>query len=192
MPVEAYTSTLRERLSETTVWLPRTEAAAKERHPEATMVTGVTVEVEHTERTPDLELFQTLYAGTDRLPLSALKQTEVTVTNVSGVYRPDVAEHAIGGYSLSPAGSTSPGAGQTVASGVTTWRARWPGTPRWSSESGLSARLLSADSRGPTWTRSASGTPPEGWSDGRGDRGRRHRCARRCAPLEHHRVRYST
>jgi phosphoglycerate dehydrogenase-like enzyme len=97
MSVDGYASALRERLPEATVWRPRTNEAVADRLPEATVATGYRLDAERVERAPNLELFQTMFAGTDHLPLDAFKEAGVAVASASGVHAPNVAEHAIGG-----------------------------------------------------------------------------------------------
>jgi len=96
MPIEAYADALRERLPDARVRLARTRGEVAELLPEATVATGYRLDADDLDRAPNLELFGTLYAGTDHLPLEAFEDHDVTVTNASGVHGPNVAEHAIG------------------------------------------------------------------------------------------------
>jgi phosphoglycerate dehydrogenase-like enzyme len=96
MSIEGYASALRERLPDVTVRLAGTPAEADDLLADATVATGRRLDAARIERAPHLELFQTLYAGTDHLPLAAFEETGVTVTNASGVHGPNAAEHAVG------------------------------------------------------------------------------------------------
>ena len=96
MRIEQYASALRDRLPDATVQLAETPGEIDDRLVDATVATGHTLDAERLEQAPGLELFQTLYAGTDHLPLAAFEDAGVTVTNASGVHGPNVAEHALG------------------------------------------------------------------------------------------------
>ncbi|MFC7231992.1 NAD(P)-dependent oxidoreductase [Saliphagus sp. GCM10025308] len=95
LSMESYAETLRERLPERTVELARTPAAERELVSQARVVTGITIEeamLEHAER---LELFACTFAGTDHVPMDALADRGVAVTNAGGIHAPGIAEQSI-------------------------------------------------------------------------------------------------
>ncbi|UTF54351.1 NAD(P)-dependent oxidoreductase [Natronosalvus rutilus] len=95
LSMESYAETLRERLPERTVELARTPAAERELVSQARVVTGITIEeamLEHAER---LELFACTFAGTDHVPMDALADHGVAVTNAGGIHAPGIAEQSI-------------------------------------------------------------------------------------------------
>ena len=67
---------------------------------EATVATGYQIESELVAASETLELFACTFAGIGHLPLDALEEAGVTVTNASGVHGPNVAEQVLG-YVLS-------------------------------------------------------------------------------------------
>ena len=91
----SYAETLRERLPETTVALARTPAQERALVPKARVVTGKDVDPDLLERADRLELFACTFAGTDHLPMDALADHGVAVTNAGGIHAPGIAEQTI-------------------------------------------------------------------------------------------------
>ncbi|UIP01423.1 D-2-hydroxyacid dehydrogenase (plasmid) [Halobaculum sp. CBA1158] len=95
LSMESYAETLRERLPEYTVRLARTPADERELVPNARVVTGITVDRDLIERADRLELFACTFAGTDHVPVDALAEHGVAVTNAGGIHAPGIAEQSI-------------------------------------------------------------------------------------------------
>ncbi|WP_323174212.1 D-2-hydroxyacid dehydrogenase [Natrialba sp. PRR66] len=95
LSMESYAETLRERLPNHTVALARTPAEERELVPQARVVTGITVEEDLLERAERLELFACTFAGTDHVPMEALAEYGVAVTNAGGIHAPGIAEQSI-------------------------------------------------------------------------------------------------
>ena len=93
MPASDYAAALRERLPDHDVVLARTPEAEREAF-RARVVTGH--RVRESDVDAGMEVFACTWAGTDHLPVDALTDAGVTVTNAAGVHGPNVAEHAIG------------------------------------------------------------------------------------------------
>lgn len=96
VPVEQYAGALRDRLPDRTVELARTPAAEREAIEDARFVTGMVLDEELLEAATNLEVFACAYAGTGHLPLEALEERGVAVTNASGVHGPNIGEHVLG------------------------------------------------------------------------------------------------
>jgi len=94
--MESYAETLREQLPDQTVALARTPAAERELVPLARVVTGITVSEELVADADRLELFACTFAGTDHVPVEALANEGVAVTNAGGIHAPGIAEQSIG------------------------------------------------------------------------------------------------
>jgi phosphoglycerate dehydrogenase-like enzyme len=97
LSVEEYADELRERLPDREVALARTPESERELLSTVRVATGVTVREADVVAADDLELFACVFAGTDHLPLSALENAGVAVTNASGVHGPNMAEYVLGG-----------------------------------------------------------------------------------------------
>ncbi|MHC3437362.1 D-2-hydroxyacid dehydrogenase [Natrialbaceae archaeon A-gly3] len=95
-PVEEYAGAIRDRLPGTTVRVAKTPAEEREEIRTARVVTGMTFDEELLEVATELEVFACAYAGTGHLPLEALRERGVTVTNASGVHGPNIGEHVLG------------------------------------------------------------------------------------------------
>lgn len=95
-PVEEYAEALRERLPDHEVRLARTPAAEREEIRDAELVTGMTIDEDLVSRAEAMEVFACAYAGTGHLPMDALGEQGVTVTNASGVHGPNIGEHVLG------------------------------------------------------------------------------------------------
>ena len=96
VPVERYVEAIRDRLPEHTVELARTPAEEREAIRTSRYVTGMTLEDDLLEVAEKLDVFACAYAGTDHLPMDALEDRGVTVTNASGVHGPNMGEHVLG------------------------------------------------------------------------------------------------
>ncbi|ELZ00912.1 D-isomer specific 2-hydroxyacid dehydrogenase NAD-binding protein [Natrialba chahannaoensis JCM 10990] len=96
LSMESYAETLRERLSDHNVSLARTPQEERELVPQAQVVTGITIEEGLLERAERLELFACTFAGTDHVPMDALAEHGVAVTNAGGIHAPGIAEQSIG------------------------------------------------------------------------------------------------
>ncbi|AGN02028.1 D-isomer specific 2-hydroxyacid dehydrogenase NAD-binding protein [Salinarchaeum sp. Harcht-Bsk1] len=95
-PVEAYGAKLRERLPDHDVAVATTPSEERELIEGVPYVTGRAIDEELLELADAMELFACGYAGTDHLPMDALRAAGVTVTNASGVHGPNMAEQVIG------------------------------------------------------------------------------------------------
>jgi phosphoglycerate dehydrogenase-like enzyme len=95
-PIEQYADTLRERLPDAAVTLARTPDEERGLIGDARYVTGMELDDDLLGRADALEVFACAYAGTGHLPLDALEERGVAVTNASGVHGPNVGEHVLG------------------------------------------------------------------------------------------------
>ncbi|WP_418286515.1 D-2-hydroxyacid dehydrogenase [Halorubrum sp. DTA46] len=95
LSMESYAETLREHLPDQDVALARTPAAERELVPRARVVTGITVSEELIADADRLELFACTFAGTDHVPVEALADEGVVVTNAGGIHAPGIAEQTI-------------------------------------------------------------------------------------------------
>jgi phosphoglycerate dehydrogenase-like enzyme len=91
-----YVDALRERLPNVAVTLASTPAERRAAVADAPVVTSNDLDADLLDRADGLELFACTYAGVDHLPLEALRERDVAVTNASGVHGPNVAEHVVG------------------------------------------------------------------------------------------------
>jgi phosphoglycerate dehydrogenase-like enzyme len=96
MPATEYAAALRERLPDVEVTLAATPDERRQAVAETTVVTSNDLDAELLDAADDLGLFACTYAGVDHLPLEALRERDVAITNASGVHGPNVAEHVIG------------------------------------------------------------------------------------------------
>ncbi|ELZ08153.1 D-isomer specific 2-hydroxyacid dehydrogenase NAD-binding protein [Natrinema thermotolerans DSM 11552] len=96
LSMESYAERLRERLPDHTVALARTPKEERELIPQARVVTGISIDEALLERADRLELFACTFAGTDHVPMDALADRGVTVTNAGGIHAPGIAEQTIG------------------------------------------------------------------------------------------------
>ncbi|MFB6129680.1 MAG: D-2-hydroxyacid dehydrogenase [Salinigranum sp.] len=97
LPAADYAAELRERLPDRSIELARTPSAERELLSRARVATGHRIDEEALAAAENLELFACIYAGTDHLPLEALSERGVAVTNAAGVHVPNVAEYVVGG-----------------------------------------------------------------------------------------------
>jgi phosphoglycerate dehydrogenase-like enzyme len=96
MPIGIYANALRERLPDFEIALARTPEEERELLSRTPVATGVRFEERLLEHADDLELFACGSAGVDHLPLGALAERDVAVTNASGVHGPNIAEYVLG------------------------------------------------------------------------------------------------
>jgi phosphoglycerate dehydrogenase-like enzyme len=96
LSMEAYADAIRERLPDRSVALARTPGQERELIADARVVTGITIDEELLDRGERLELFACTFAGTDHVPMAALGERGVAVTNAGGIHAPGIAEQAIG------------------------------------------------------------------------------------------------
>jgi phosphoglycerate dehydrogenase-like enzyme len=96
MSSERYADLLRERLPDHEVVRAGTPAEELELIAEAPVATGHLLREELLAAADQLELFACSAAGVGHLPLEALEERGVAVTNASGVHGPNIAEYVIG------------------------------------------------------------------------------------------------
>ncbi|WP_121821284.1 D-2-hydroxyacid dehydrogenase [Halostella salina] len=95
-PVEQYADAIRERLPGGSVTLARTPDAERDLIADARYVTGMELDEALLDRATEMEVFACAYAGTGHLPMDALNERGVAVTNASGVHGPNIGEHVLG------------------------------------------------------------------------------------------------
>lgn len=91
-----YAAELRDRLDGHVVRHARTPNEEREMLGTADVATGPRFDQSVLEAASDLELFACAYAGYGHLPMDALADAGVAVTNATGVHGPNAAEHAVG------------------------------------------------------------------------------------------------
>jgi phosphoglycerate dehydrogenase-like enzyme len=96
MSSERYADELRERLPDHDIVRAGTPAEELEFIREVPVATGHLLREELLAAAEELELFACSAAGVGHLPLDALEQRGVAVTNASGVHGPNIAEYVIG------------------------------------------------------------------------------------------------
>ncbi|OTF12832.1 D-2-hydroxyacid dehydrogenase [Halorubrum sp. SD612] len=96
IPAADYAEILARRLPDRDVRLAATPADHDRSLREATVVAGKAIAAEEVAAAENLRLFACNSAGVDHLPLDALAERGVAVTNASGVHAPNVAEHVLG------------------------------------------------------------------------------------------------
>lgn len=96
LSTEPYAAKLRERLPDHEVRRARTPREERDLVERARVVTGVRIDEELLARSGDLELFACAFAGTEHLPMEALEERGVAVTNAGGIHAPGIAEGALG------------------------------------------------------------------------------------------------
>jgi phosphoglycerate dehydrogenase-like enzyme len=97
LSADEYAAELRDRLPDYEIALARTPAAERELLSTVPIATGFTVRESAVVAADNLELFACVFAGTDHLPMDALENAGVAVTNASGVHGPNMAEYVVGG-----------------------------------------------------------------------------------------------
>jgi phosphoglycerate dehydrogenase-like enzyme len=96
IPVSEYAEELRERLPDRDVRHARTPKEERELIADAPVVAGMELDEDLLAHAEAMKLFACAYAGTGHLPLDALEDREVAVTNASGVHGPNIGEHVVG------------------------------------------------------------------------------------------------
>jgi phosphoglycerate dehydrogenase-like enzyme len=96
MSSERYAEELRERLPDHEVVRARTPAEERELIAEVPVATGHALDADLLDHAEELRLFACAAAGVGRLPLDALEERGIAVTNASGVHGPNIAEQVIG------------------------------------------------------------------------------------------------
>jgi len=95
-PIGVYANALRERLPDFEIAHARTPEEERELVGTTPVATGVRFEERLLDDTGDLRLFACAAAGVGHLPVEALAERDVAVTNASGVHGPNMAEYALG------------------------------------------------------------------------------------------------
>jgi phosphoglycerate dehydrogenase-like enzyme len=96
LPMDEYAAALRERLPDREIALARTPREERELVADAPVVTGVGIDEELLEAAEELELFACAYAGYGHLPMDALRERGVAVTNAAGIHAASIAEQVLG------------------------------------------------------------------------------------------------
>ena len=96
IPAADYAEVLSRRLPDREVRLAATPDEHRRYLREATVVAGKRIGADEVAAAENLRLFACNSAGVDHLPLDALAERGVAVTNASGVHAPNVAEHVLG------------------------------------------------------------------------------------------------
>jgi phosphoglycerate dehydrogenase-like enzyme len=96
MPIGIYANALRERLPDAEIALAHTPAEERELLGSAPIATGIRLDEAQLDYANDLRLFACAAAGVDHLPIEALAERDVAVTNASGVHGPNIAEYVLG------------------------------------------------------------------------------------------------
>jgi phosphoglycerate dehydrogenase-like enzyme len=95
-PAAEYADTLAARFEDHKVRLARTPAEEREYVRDADIVAGVTIDEDLLAEAESLSLFVCSYAGTEHLPLEALSERGIVVTNAAGIHAPGLAAQAVG------------------------------------------------------------------------------------------------
>ncbi len=96
MPVADLRDEIGERLPEHDVRAATTPREERELICEAPIAVGMGIDEELLGHAGDLDLFACAYAGTGHLPMDALEEAGVRVTNAAGVHGPNIAEQVVG------------------------------------------------------------------------------------------------
>ncbi|MFC6904062.1 D-2-hydroxyacid dehydrogenase [Halalkalicoccus tibetensis] len=96
MPVTDLAAEIRERLSDHEIRVAETPDEERELIADARIAVGMGIGEELLSHAENLELFACAYAGTGHLPMDALEEAGVAVTNAAGVHGPNIAEQVIG------------------------------------------------------------------------------------------------
>ncbi|QUO48716.1 D-2-hydroxyacid dehydrogenase [Halorubrum ruber] len=96
IPAADYAEILARRLPDREVRLAATLDEHERYLREATVVAGKYIHADEVAAAESLRLFACNSAGVDHLPLDALAERGVAVTNASGVHGPNIAEHVLG------------------------------------------------------------------------------------------------
>ena len=96
LSVDNYAAAMRERLPDAEIAVARTPEQERELIQHARVVAGFNIDPEMLDRAENLDLFACSFAGTGHLPMNALEEAGVAVTNASGVHGPNISEYVIG------------------------------------------------------------------------------------------------
>ncbi|WP_135301980.1 D-2-hydroxyacid dehydrogenase [Haloarcula amylovorans] len=96
IPAAAYADVLRRRLPDHTISLAGTPSDRERLLGTATVVAGSGLDEADLATAENLRLFACNSAGVEQLPLDALAERGIAVTNASGVHGPNIAEHVLG------------------------------------------------------------------------------------------------
>ncbi|WP_259517723.1 D-2-hydroxyacid dehydrogenase [Halanaeroarchaeum sp. HSR-CO] len=91
-----YAAILRERLPTYEIAVATTPREERELLKEVPVAAGYQIDPDVLEEAENLQLFACAFAGTDHLPMDALEDHGVRVTNASGVHGPNMAEWVLG------------------------------------------------------------------------------------------------
>jgi len=94
--VAGYVEALRERLPDREVRLAETPTRERALVRRAPVVTGAYLSEDLLAHAEQLRLFACTYAGVGHLPLDAIEERGIAVTNASGVHGPNIAEYVLG------------------------------------------------------------------------------------------------
>jgi phosphoglycerate dehydrogenase-like enzyme len=96
LPAAEYAQKLQDRLPDHAVQLAQTPHEERQLVRAADVVTSVNIDEALLEEAEHLRLFAGVAAGYDHLPLDALADRGVAVTNASGIHAPNIAEQVVG------------------------------------------------------------------------------------------------
>ena len=96
MPVPTLRDEIADRLPGHDVRFARTPGEEGELIRDVRIAVGMDISEELLSHAEDLELFACAYAGTGHLPMDALEEAGVAVTNAAGVHGPNIAEQVLG------------------------------------------------------------------------------------------------
>lgn len=96
IPMSEYVTELRARLPALDIRLATTPREERDLIQHARIVTAVSIDEDLLARAEDLELFACAYAGYGHLPLDALEERAIAVTNAAGIHAPSIAEQVVG------------------------------------------------------------------------------------------------
>ena len=96
LPMDEYAAALRDRLPDRDIALARTPQEERELVADAPVVTGVGIDENLLDAAGELELFACAYAGYGHLPMDALRERGVAVTNAAGIHAASIAEQVLG------------------------------------------------------------------------------------------------
>ncbi|NHN49432.1 D-2-hydroxyacid dehydrogenase [Halostella sp. JP-L12] len=99
MPAADYAAELRDRLPDHEIEVARTPREERALADDARVITSTDLDPDLLDGASNLELFAGVAAGYDHLPLDALSERGVAVTNASGIHAPNIAEQVLG-YAL--------------------------------------------------------------------------------------------
>jgi len=91
-----YADALDERLPDHEIRYAATPEAEREDVSDAEIVTGTSIDTDLLDAANDIELFACAYAGYNHLPMDALRERGVAVTNGAGIHAPGIAEQVLG------------------------------------------------------------------------------------------------